>query len=71
VQREDEVRRARLLGTFDDVADVMEEYARAVRRGDRETRRILAVPGGPVAQREHAALEAARALGLERCAGRV
>ena len=68
VRREDEQRRARMLRAFDDVADVLEEYARAVRRGDRETRRTLAVPGGPVARREQAALEAARALGLDRCA---
>ena len=68
VRREDEQRRARMLRAFDDVGDVMEEYARAVRRGDREARRTLAVPGGPVARRELAAAEAARALGLERCA---
>jgi hypothetical protein len=71
VRREDEERRARLLRSFDDVADVMEEYARAVRRGDRETRKTLVVPDGPVAQRVQAARDAADALGLERCEGRV
>jgi hypothetical protein len=71
VRREDEERRTRLLRTFDDVANVMEEYARAVRRGDRETRRTLMVPGGPVERRELAAREAAEALRLDRCVGRV
>jgi hypothetical protein len=71
VRREDEERRARLLRSFDDVADVMEEYARAVRRGDRETRKTLVVPDGPVAQRVQAARDAAEALGLARCDGRV
>jgi hypothetical protein len=67
--RAEEQHKARLVASFDQVADVMSEYARATRRGDRETRRSLAVPGGPGERAGRAAREAAAALGLDHCVG--
>jgi hypothetical protein len=67
VARAEQPRKAELLASFTHVADVMEEYARATRRGDRETRRVLARPGGPAARAAQAARDAAAALGLRRC----
>jgi len=49
-------------------ADVLQEYARATRRGDQETRKALTFPGGLGTRTANATREAALALGLDTCA---
>jgi hypothetical protein len=61
-------RKARLVSAFAAAADILGEYARATRRGDQETRKALAVPGGPAERSGREARAAAASLGLEVCA---
>jgi len=60
--------KTRLVSALAASADVLQEYARATRRGDHETRKALAIPGGPGARTADATREAALALGLDTCA---